>query len=377
MHPLVARVLIVAVLAGLWQVAPTFVAPGVFDTAMAQEVRKRRGWNPLSPLMRLFGPPRERGGRYRRERYRERRAPQRQRRPEVVRVRKNPDARRVLVVGDFMARGLFAGLDIAFSQSADVAIVSSTRNASGLANAGEIDWPTAIGPILDDKVVDIVVVMVGANDNVGVASETGLIQPENEAWSRAYGLRVLAFINQMAQRRIPVFWVGLAPMQDPSLSAHASQVTAIFQENVTLAGGVFVDVWDSFSTEDGQYAKRGPDINGRDKQLRLKNGIGFTRAGYRKVAFFVEQELRSRLNAGGRLAAIQAISNEPENVEVGSIIPLYDSRIGLNVDLLGGETEADPPNEETPQFKLVVAGEPLATVPGRVDDFSWNADPQR
>lgn len=376
MRPIIARILIVAVLACLWQVAPAFVAPGAFDAAVAQEVRKRRGWNPLSPLMRLFGPPRERSGRYRRERYRERRAPQRQSRPEVVRVRKNPDARRVLVVGDFMARGLFAGLDIAFSQSADVAIVSSTRNASGLANAGEIDWPTAIGPILDDKVVDIVVVMIGANDNVGVASETGLIQPENEAWSRAYGLRVLAFINQMAQRRIPVFWVGLSPMQDPALSDHASQVTAIFQENVTLAGGVFVDVWDPFSTEDGQYAMRGPDINGRDKQLRLKNGIGFTRAGYRKVAFFVEQELRSRLNAGGRLAAIQAISNEPEIVEVGSIIPLYDSRIGLNVDLLGGETEADSPNEETAQFKMVVAGEPLAAVPGRVDDFSWN-DAQR
>jgi len=364
MASVAVRLIIILALASSVYAIPSVIGPGLFDVAHAQ-AKKKRGWNPLSPLLRLFGPPKQKTRR-RNDRARQ---PLRLKKREVVRVRKNPDARRVLVIGDVFARGLFNALDLAFAQSPDIAVIRETNDQSGLAATEAVDLPAAIGPIVEEKAADVIVVMIGANDFTGISSETGLIQPDNEAWTRAYGLRVQSLLNQLARRQIPVFWVGLAPMKDAAISAHASKVTAIYREYVTLAGGVSVDIWDSFLGKDGQYTVNGPDINGRVKQLRLKDGIGFTKAGYRKVGFFVEQELRSRMRSGLQLAAIQAITDEPDVVEVGSVIPLYDSRIGLNVELAGDDVKPASPEADSLQYKLVVAGEALAPVSGRVDDF--------
>lgn len=371
MNSIAIRLVLIIVLACGFHSIPSIVGQGLFDSAQAQE-KKRRGWNPLSPLLKLFGPPKtqKRRGLFRRNRKQRSTAPRAVKKREVVRVRKSPDARRVLVVGDNFARGLYNALDMTFAQSADIAILRETKDGSGLVSKEPTDWPGTIGGVLEKKVADVVVVMIGANDYVGISSETGLIQPENETWVRAYGQRVQALLNQLAERRTPVFWVGLAPMKDPALSNHASKVSAIYRENVTLAGGVSIDIWDSFTGESGQYASNGPDTNGRVRQLRLKDGIGFTKAGYAKVAFFVEQELRSRLSSGVQLAAIQTISAEPGVVDVGSVIPLYDARIGLKVDLAGDEPKPVTPESDSLHYKLVVAGEALAPVSGRVDDFA-------
>lgn len=371
MQSIAIRLVLIIALSLGFHTIPAMVGQGMFDSAQAQ-TKKRRGWNPLSPLLKLFGPPKnqKRRGLFRRDRNQRTRAPRAVKKREIVRVRKNSDARRVLVVGDNFARGLYNALDMAFAQSADIAILRETKDGSGLVSTKPTDWPAAIGGVLDKKVADVVVVMIGANDFVGISSETGLIQPENETWVRAYGQRVQALLNQLAERRTPVFWVGLAPMKDPALSNHASKVSAIYRENVTLAGGVSIDIWDSFTGESGQYASNGPDTKGRVRQLRLKDGIGFTKAGYAKVAFFVEQELRSRLSSGVQLAAIQAISAEPGVVDVGSVIPLYDARIGLKVDLAGDQPEPETPETDSLHYKLVVAGEALAPVSGRVDDFA-------
>lgn len=399
MSSLLVRVLLVAVLAGALEVLSPVLSGGLLDTALAQS-DDRRGWNPLSPLLKLFGPPKTRVRRdpgttrkkTTRQRQQKRRAgastsrPARQSAPrQTVRVRKSPDARRILVVGDDMADGLADALEAVFAQSSDILVIESTSAKSGLAGTEGMDWRTAIGPIVDEKKADVVVVMIGANDYKGVETETGLIQAETEAWSRHYGIRVQAFLNELAQREIPVFWVGLVPMENEALSAHAGKVTTIFRENVSLAGGVFVDIWDTFANNEGQYAADGPDVAGQQRQLREDDGIGFTSSGFRKVAFFVERELRGRLSAGAKLAAVQAITDEPDVVEIGTIIPLYDSRLGATVELAGGPTQQDPQSApaatpEAPdslQHRLVVAGEALPAVAGRVDDFRWTGAQQR
>jgi len=367
-------VLIVALTAAV-QTLPTVVAQGAFDAASA-ESQTRRGWNPLAPLLRLFTQPRRSGKRiFGRDKGKSTKTRQTRQRPEVVRARKNDDARRILVIGDVYARGLYGALDAIFAQSPDIVVVGKSSNESGLVADGGINWSSEIGSIVEDESADVVVVMLGANDFAGISSETGLIQPDNEAWPRAYGSRVQALLNQLAKREIPVFWVGLAPMNDPQLSAHAGLLSAIYRENVTLAGGVAIDIWDSFAGPEGQYSSNGPDVDGRVRQLRTSDGTGFTKAGYRKVGFFVEQELRSRMSSGLQLAAIQAITAEPEIIELGSIIPLYDSRIGLKVDLAGDEVKIVSPQEDSLQYKLVVAGEALPVSAGRVDDFRWTARP--
>ncbi len=53
-------------------------------------------------------------------------------------------------------------------------------------------------------------------------------------------------------------------------------------------GAVDVYVFD----ENGKFVISGSDINGQQVRLRGSDGINFTKAGKRKLAFYVEKEIR-------------------------------------------------------------------------------------
>ena len=71
-------------------------------------------------------------------------------------------------------------------------------------------------------------------------------------------------------------------------------------------GGEFVDVWDGFVDENGAFVSTGPDINGQPVRLRSNDGINFTKAGKRKLAFYArkaaEQDPGRRHRPGRRPA---------------------------------------------------------------------------
>jgi hypothetical protein len=53
-----------------------------------------------------------------------------------------------------------------------------------------------------------------------------------------------------------------------------------------------IDVFASTANQDGRYDAYGPDISGANRLLRQGDGITFTPAGNRKLAHFVERELK-------------------------------------------------------------------------------------
>ena len=53
--------------------------------------------------------------------------------------------------------------------------------------------------------------------------------------------------------------------------------------------------------EDGGYSRYGPDLSGRNVQVRKSNGIHFTKAGADKLAFYVDQALK-RFYRGGTIS---------------------------------------------------------------------------
>ena len=57
-----------------------------------------------------------------------------------------------------------------------------------------------------------------------------------------------------------------------------------------------MDVWDGFVDEGGRYAQQGPDFEGQTRRLRSGDGVHFTQAGARKLAHYVEREIRRVLS---------------------------------------------------------------------------------
>lgn len=212
-------------------------------------------------------------------------------------VDKAEDARRLVVVGDFLAGGLAEGLTSAFAERADVVVVDRSNGSSGLVRDDYYDWPGQIDAVLEEAEPAVVVVMIGANDRQQMLVNGSREQPRSEGWIAEYERRVGALAKAVHNRNLPLVWVSSLPFKSPSMSSDILAFNDIYRRIVTDAGGEFVDVWDGFVDENGAFVTNGPDMNGQPAHLRASDGINVTRQGRRKIAFYAEKPLNRILDA--------------------------------------------------------------------------------
>jgi hypothetical protein len=88
--------------------------------------------------------------------------------PEPV-VEKLENARRILLVGDFLAGGTADGLSAAFAQAPGVIVVDRSNGSSGLVRNDYYDWPGEARGIVEEIQPSIIVVQLGSNDRQQLA----------------------------------------------------------------------------------------------------------------------------------------------------------------------------------------------------------------
>ena len=150
---------------------------------------------------------------------------------------------------------------------------------------------------MNTEKVTVGVVMVGINERQSVREETGAtFEPRSERWVQIYTRRVDQLMALFKAKNVPLFWVGLPAMKSSRLSQDMQFYNEIIRERAARAGVPFVDVWDGFVDESGQFVTSGPALDGQTRRLRGSDGIHFTRAGGRKLAHFVERDIRLLLD---------------------------------------------------------------------------------
>lgn len=310
-------------------------------------------------------------------------------------VEKLPNALKILVIGDFMAGGLADGLETAFEESPGVVVIDRSNGSSGLVRNDYYDWPGEIAAILDEIDPVIVVLLVGSNDRQNIRTG-GTSEPvRSQAWNAEYARRAEALASAVQRRGINLLWVGAPPFRSPSMSADMLSFNGIFRVVATKVGAEFIDIWDGFVDEDGKFVFTGSDIKGQQVRLRGSDGINMTRAGQRKLAFYVEKPARRILGpaaeAGvaalgdelsGGLAGILPPGAQQEPSEIDRTVPisLVDPDLDGGLVLLGAPAgrsadDGDRNGADTPRALLVRRGETAAAPPGRADNFAW--PPQR
>ncbi len=327
---------------------------------------------------------------------------------QVVISPKDPDAQAILVVGDDQAEGLALGLDVAFADTKSILVVNKSRSDAGLVRDLPFELSAKLPALLAERKYDFVVVMIGENDRVTFPSAaTGGKQEEvrSEKWETLYRERVKKVAGLLKDYGKPFYWVSLPPMERPSLSAFASYLNGIYKSGVEQAGGLSIDSWNGFVDEDGHFTSQGPDIDGQQKRLRSSDGMHFTRAGQRKLAYYVETEIRKVMHGEtvklepampevlpvqpdaqkALLAAPPPLPAAPW-AKIGPVIPM-STEADADTDLAGapqsktqpkpsekGVVDALPggyPLAETPLYRRLIAGEPIPAPSGRIDDFTW------
>lgn len=217
--------------------------------------------------------------------------------PVAAAVAKADDARKVLVVGDFVAGGLAEGLEVASEADASVEIVGRPNGSSGLVRDDYYDWPGSLAAMLEEIEPAIAIVMIGSNDRQAMTVAGKSEAARSDAWLKEYERRATLIAEAVTAKDIPLVWVGMIPFRPSTMSADMLAFNDIYRKVAEAAGGQFVDVWDGFVDENGAFVAGGPDMNGQPTQLRADDGINVTRAGKRKIAFFVEKPLQQALGS--------------------------------------------------------------------------------
>jgi hypothetical protein len=352
----------------------------------------------------------------------------------------------ILVLGDSMADWLGYGLEQAYADSPEIGILRRHKTSSGLIRTetksdprGEYpDWPQAARELIATSKPKFVLMMVGVNDRrqfrevtqappraapkpapaqappqgqdpaaaeedkpAGEDSKPQAAAPppppptpapvvrnldfRTDAWSEAYSRRIDETIAALKTSGVPVFWVGLPPLRGQKASADVPYLNDLYRGRADKAGIIYIDVWDGFVGEEGNYVQYGPDVEGQIRRLRTGDGVYFTQFGAKKLAHYVQREIQRWLT--DRPVAL-AVPEEPKEIKEtkesrteagksgprarplsGPAVPLSAERAVESDDLVGSNTRQ--PANDAIASKVLIQGDTLPAPAGRADDFAW------
>jgi len=329
----------------------------------------------------------------------------------------------IVVMGDAMADWLAYGLEDAFSDSPEIAVVREAKRNSGLLRyeyKSDLDWWHVARDLLSREKADYVVMMLGVSDKQNIREKdlakdagkadgdkkaaddktadkanqdedpdnsiittepqgknaSGIIEFRSDQWAQIYSRRIDATIAALKSKGVPVFWVGLPAIRGPKATADAVYLNDLYRARAERAGAVYIDVWDGFVDEQGKFTTQGPDFEGQARRLRTSDGVYFTKAGARKLAHYVEREIRRYMNNRALPVALPTGPIEPAQEAKSAVRPLAGPVLPLtvttgNADELAGGNDTRPVHSDSIAASVLVKGDPVVAPAGRADDFSW------
>lgn len=352
-----------------------------------------------------------------------------------------PPATTVMVFGDSFADWLGYGLEDSFSDTPEVGVVRKNKTFSGLIRyeaRGDLDWPNVVRDTLAKEKADFVVIMLGLSDRQAIreaarkkeetkkdekkdakkddkakddkeakketaddkpaaaandddeGEQPNIAAPErttrapggsaefrSDRWAELYSRKIDEMIAAAKSRGVPVIWVGLPSIRGTRSTSDALYLNDLFRSRAQKAGIVYVDVWDGFVDENNRYSLHGPDVEGQTRRLRAYDGVHFTSYGARKLAHYVDREIR-RLMSGRGTAPIALPSGTPTPELAAPSGPAARPLAGPVVSLTAAPQNAGelagggrPSAADPVAAQVLVKGEPVAPPPGRADNFAW------
>ena len=226
------------------------------------------------------------------------------------------DTWRGLVVGDYLAEGLLVGLLDAMATESRLQLQRRHRPMTTLTRETDDDIK-ALEDLVTKEKIHIVVMMLGMGDRGGIRLPNGRRLPVGQGdWRTQYSSRADRVVRMLRRKGIAVYWAGLPIMRRPDWSEDIETVNEVIRERALSNGARYIDAYKESADENGQFSDRGPDLAGKVVRLRDPEGYDFTPAGYRKLAFFIERQMKRDMNAAREERAIPLAGNEAEQKRI-------------------------------------------------------------
>lgn len=223
----------------------------------------------------------------------------------------------VAVIGDDMAEGLWYGLSETFATDARVQVRPKPIMLNGLMRPDHDEKVVALEEDLKRDAPAVVALMLGAWDRVSLRTEAGkrfaVGSPE---WRQEYSQRADRLLKMMKRLNIAVYLIGLPNVRKFDANDDVQMMNDVLRERAYVNGMKFIDAYAGFLDENGGYSGWGPDLTGKIVKLRDGDGVYFTMAGNRKLAHFVERDLRRDLKQAQAARSVPLLGGADEQAKI-------------------------------------------------------------
>lgn len=247
----------------------------------------------------------------------------------------------VVVLGDSLGDGLWAGLYHVLRKDKRFNVIKKSRVATGFSRHDYFDWNAAVRDIAGETRIDIAVVVMGTNDRQPIMQDGVRHALFDAGWRDIYERRVNDFTATLKATGAAIYWIELPVMRSPRFGGDMERFNEIFEARARANAVAYVSMDGVATGADGGYTAYGPDRFGSTKLLRADDGIHFTMAGYELLGERVANALLADIEGGG--APVALVSTEPvmlreaasdAELEKASAYDMADRRPGRSDDWL-------------------------------------------
>jgi uncharacterized protein len=226
------------------------------------------------------------------------------------------DAYKLQVYGDSFAEGLTTALVETFGNEPKLQISRKHRSIGALIRP---EWEDDIKP--EDtarETVHAAVIMLGLQDRQIIKPIGGgkNLSIGTDEWREEYGRRFDRLLRALKKRNIGIYVVGQPVMRQSTANTQAEMISEIMRQQALAAGAKFIDIHEAFQDDSGGFSQFGPDISGARVKLRDGDGVTLTGLGNKKLAHFVEREVRRDIEQAASDRAIALAGDDAEQKRI-------------------------------------------------------------
>lgn len=227
------------------------------------------------------------------------------------------DIYQVTVIGDTFADGILFGLLESMGADTRLNIQRKLRPVYAIMGGDFESKAVAFEEAIGKEPMNIAIVMMGEDDRVSFRNVEGRRVPvATPEWVAEYSRRIDRLMKAIKRRNGGVYWVGLPNLARVEANEQALVMNETIRERAYLNGFKYIDSAAGFADENGAYSTYGPDLAGKIRVLRERDGVHFTEAGNRKLAHFVEKDLRRDLNQAKSNRNVPLLGAEAEQAKI-------------------------------------------------------------
>ncbi|HEV2427038.1 MAG TPA: hypothetical protein VGS61_02325 [Acidimicrobiales bacterium] len=197
----------------------------------------------------------------------------------------------VVEIGDSLGNDLGWALARELERTPSIRLVQLDKSSTGLAATWFYSWPVTLRHAITRFHPNLVLVMLGGNDEQAMKVDGGSASFGTRAWDQAYVKRIHDVVAESTKAGAYVLWVGLPVMEPPIFRAGARLLNSLYAREVPkVPGATFLPTWSLFADRAGGYRATAV-VNGRPEVLRAADGIHFSVIGEDVLATYVAHEI--------------------------------------------------------------------------------------